>query len=30
VFTGGKAGASESHTITLTAGQSQEVKCALH
>ena len=30
VFTGGKAGTTDDHPITLRAGESQEVKCALH
>ncbi|HEY6039420.1 MAG TPA: hypothetical protein VIV58_34300, partial [Kofleriaceae bacterium] len=30
VFTGGKTGASEPHSLTLVAGETQEVKCALH
>jgi len=30
VFTGGKTGTSETHPVTLQAGQSEEVKCGLH
>jgi serine/threonine-protein kinase len=30
VFTGGKKAAVDSHTVTVTAGESVEVKCALH
>ena len=30
VFTGGKKATIDSHTVTVTAGESVEVKCALH
>jgi hypothetical protein len=30
IFTGGKTGASDPRTVTLVAGEHQEVKCGLH